>query len=97
MIDKSSIPDMERFMELPQHSKFIIMRLSKLGKTQVWLARECGCSAQHINNILVGRALPSLKLMCRICATLNMEVLVVFKEVFEDAGLSELEKFSGAK
>lgn len=43
-------------------------------KTQTWLAKECGVTKGHINQIIKGKAKPSLHLLMEMSKILNASV-----------------------
>lgn len=43
-------------------------------KTQVWLAKKCGVTKGHINQIINGKTTPSLNLLLKISKALNVNI-----------------------
>lgn len=43
-------------------------------KTQVWLAQQCGVTKGHINQIIAGKARPSVQLLLKISNALSVSV-----------------------
>ncbi len=43
-------------------------------KTQVWLAQQCGVTKGHINQIITGKAYPSVQLLLKISKVLSVSV-----------------------
>lgn len=43
-------------------------------KTQVWLAKQCGVTKGHINQIISGKTYPSLRLLFKISEALSVSV-----------------------
>ncbi len=46
-------------------------------KTQTWLAKQCGVTKGHINQIITGKAYPSLQLLVRIAEVLSVSLDVI--------------------
>lgn len=51
-------------------------------KSQSWLANQCGVTKSHINQIIKGKANPSLKLITNISNSLGVEI----SEIIENKG-----------
>lgn len=43
-------------------------------KTQVWLAQQCGVTKGHINQIIAGKAHPSVRLLLKISEVLSVSI-----------------------
>lgn len=48
--------------------------LYKQHKTQVWLAKQCGVTKGHINQIISGKTNPSIKLLVKISEVLSVNI-----------------------
>lgn len=46
-------------------------------KTQTWLAKQCGVTKGHINQIITGKAYPSLQLLIKIAEVLSVSLDVI--------------------
>lgn len=66
---------------LPVHGKAIKSLLSSKGKSQTWLAEQCGVTPSMINHIIAGRTSPSLPLALKICKALSASAELIFKDV----------------
>lgn len=61
----------------------ITRKLYILGKTQKWLAEECGCTKQAISEIVHGKSKPSAKMSEKIAKVFDMEAEEVRRMVLE--------------
>lgn len=71
----------EIFKNLPLHGKTIIFLLNSLKKNQTWLAVQCDVTPSMINQIISGRATPSLPVAMKISKNLGISVDLLFKEL----------------
>lgn len=55
----------------------VVSRLYILGKDQTWLATQCGCSKQHISQIVHGKCKPGPAITEKIADALEMSVVEV--------------------
>ena len=46
--------------KLPMLGDFIKKRLYIMGKTQIWLAEQCGCNKAFISQIVMGKSKPNI-------------------------------------
>ncbi len=46
-------------------------------KTQAWLAKQCGVTKGHINQIITGKSYPSLQLLIKIAEVLSVSLDVI--------------------
>lgn len=46
-------------------------------KTQTWLAKQCGVTKGHINQIITGKTYPSLQLLIKIAEVLSVSLDVI--------------------
>lgn len=51
----------------------IALRLKAMGKSQKWLAEEAGISPVYLCTVISGRAMPSMKLLCKIANALDID------------------------
>jgi DNA-binding XRE family transcriptional regulator len=61
----------------------VVKRLYIMGKTQNWLAEQCGVSKQYISQIIYGRSKPSAKITERIAMVFEMDVQELRKLVLK--------------
>lgn len=66
---------------LPVHGKEIKSLLNSKGKSQTWLAEQCGVTLGMINHIITGRSIPSLQLALKICKALDTTAETIFKDI----------------
>lgn len=52
----------------------IVKRLYIIGKTQKWLAEQCGVSKQYISLIIYGKSKPSAEITQKIAEVFDMDV-----------------------
>lgn len=63
--------------------KNISTLLYKQHKTQVWLSQQCGVTKGHINQIISGKANPSIKLLLKISKAFSVNVDEIIDNNFE--------------
>jgi transcriptional regulator with XRE-family HTH domain len=61
----------------------VVKRLYVLGKTQQWLAQQCGVSKQYISQIIHGKSKPSAEVTERIAALFAMDVKELREKVLQ--------------
>lgn len=66
----------------PNQGRIIISILNKTGKSQKWLAEQCGVTLGMINHIVTGYSLPSLPVAIKLARALNSTVEDIFCEKF---------------
>ena len=66
--------------ELPHQGRIIVSILNKTGKSQKWLADQCGVTIGMINHIVTGYSLPSLPVAIKLARALNSTVDDIFCE-----------------
>ena len=62
----------------------IVTRLYILGKTQTWLAEQCGCTKQYISEVIHGKSKPSAEMTEKIANAMGMNVTEVRKLALEE-------------
>lgn len=74
---------MNNYSSKPRFGQIVTLQLDAQGKSQKWLAEQCGVTQAHISMVLSGKARPSNYLLYGISNTLHIKSAALINALFE--------------